>query len=162
MSQTAALEIEVAGLKGVVAQFRQEAESSRAAEESRRHHEEEEHLSEMLRDKERVEKKSERFAEVTRSLEKELRKERAISGGLLKNLEAAQKRAEEGETERAALAQRVQELEDQVRDVMFFFEAWTKIEDGEGQMAEVASGDIAIPTPAPSTQLPRRKKKGKS
>jgi len=162
--QTAALQIEVAGLKDVVAQFRQEAETSRAAataEECRRHREEEEHLSEMLRDKQRVEKKSERFAEVARSLEKELREERAVSGGLLKNLEAAQKRAEEGETERAALAQRVQELEDQVRDVMFFLEARTKIEEGEGQMAEVAGGDIAIPTPAPSTHLPGRKKKGR-
>jgi len=162
--QTAALQVEVADLKDVVAQFRQEAESSRAvaaAEESRRRREEEEHLSEMLRDKHRVEKKSERFAEVARSLEKELREERAVSGGLLKNLEAAQKRAEEGETERAALAQRVQELEDQVRDVMFFLEARTKIEEGEGEMGEVAGGDIAIPTPAPSTQPPRRKKKGK-
>ena len=115
------MQIEVTGLKDVVAQFRQEAESSRAvaaaAEESCRHREEEEHLSEMLRDKQRMEKKSERFAEVTPSLEKELREERAVSGGLSKNLEAAQKCAEEGETERAALAQRVQELEDQVRDV---------------------------------------------
>ena len=41
----------------------------------------------------------------------------------------------------------MQELEDQVRDVMFFLEAWTKIEDGEGQMAEVAGGDIAIRPP---------------
>ena len=160
--QTAALQVEVADLKDVVTQLRQEAESSRAAaaaEESRRRREEEEHLSEMHRDKQRVEKKSERFAEVARSLEKELREERAVSGGLLKNLEAAQKRAEEGETERTALAQRVQELEDQVRDVMFFLEARTKIEAGEGEMAEVAGGDVAIPTPAPLTQAPRRKKK---
>ena len=44
---------------------------------------------------------------------------------------------------RAACAQRVQELEDQVRDVMFFLEARTKIEEGEGEMVEVAgaSGD---------------------
>jgi len=84
------LQIEVTGLKDVVAQFRQEAESSRAAaEESCRHREEEEHLSEMLRDKQRMEKKSERFAEVTRSFEKEPREERAVSGGLSKNLEAA-------------------------------------------------------------------------
>ncbi len=136
--QTTALQAEVAGLKDVVAQLRQEGESSRAAavaEESRRHREEEERLSEMLRDKQR--------------------------GGLLKNLEAAQKRAEEGEVERAALARRVQELEDQVRDVMFFLEARTKIEAGEGEMAEVAGGDIAIPAAAQSTQTPRRKKKGK-
>ena len=166
--QAVSLQVEVAGLKDVVAQFRQEAESSRvaaAAEESRRHREVEERLSEMLRDKQRVEKKSERFAEVARSLEKELREERAVSGGLLKNLEAAQKRVEEGETERAGLAQRVQELEDQVRDVMFFLEARTKIEAGEGEMAEVVGGDIEVPTPLPptetQTQRPRRKKKGK-
>jgi len=163
--QTAALQAEAVGLKDVVAQLRQEAESSRtttAAEETRRRREEEECLSEMLRDKQRIEKKSERFAEVARSLEKELREERAVSSGLLKNLEAAQKRVEEGEAERTALTRRVEELEEQVRDVMFFLEARTKIEEGEGEMAEVAGGDIAVSTPAPSsTQRPRRKKKGR-
>jgi BRCA1-associated protein len=164
--QTVALQADVASLKDAVAQIRQEAESSRAtaiAEETRRRREEDERFSEMLRDKQRVEKKSERFAEVARSLEKELREERAVSNGLLKNLEAAQKRAEEGETERAELAQRAKELEDQVRDVMFFLEARTKIEAGEGEMAEVAGGDVEVPTPSsgPSTQTSRRKKKGK-
>lgn len=164
--QTVALQVEVASLKDAVAQLRQETESSRAAamaEETRRRQEEDERFSEMLRDKQRVEKKIERLAEVARSLEKELREERAVSNGLLKNLEAAQKRAEEGETERAELVQRAKELEDQVRDVMFFLEARTKIEAGEGEMAEVAGGDIAVTTPSdgPSTQTSRRKKKGK-
>lgn len=165
--QTTALQVEVSGLKSVVAQLRQEAESSRAAaaaEESRRRREEDERLSEVLRDKQRFEKKSERFVEVARNLEKELREERAVSGGLLKNLEAVQKRAEEGEAERVALAQKVKDLEDQVRDVMFFLEARTKIEGGEGDMAEVAGGDISVPTPGPSaptsaTQTPGKKKK---
>jgi BRCA1-associated protein len=164
--QTTALQVDVASLRSVITQLEQEAESSRAAaaaEESRRRREEEEHLSEMLRDKQRVEKKSERFAEVARTLEKELREERAVSSGLLKNLEAARKRVEEGEAERAALTQRVQELEDQVRDVMFFLEARTKIESGEGDMAEVAGGDISVPTPGPSSaaRTSRKKKKGR-
>lgn len=164
--QMSALQVEVAGFKDAVAQLQQEAESSRAvavADESRRRHEEEERLSEMLRDKQRVEKKSERLAEAARTLEKELREERAVSSGLLKNLEATRKRAEEGETERIALAQRVQELEDQVRDVMFFLEARTKIEAGEGDLAEVAGGDISVPTPGPSSaaQTSRKKKKGR-
>jgi BRCA1-associated protein len=60
---------------------------------------------------------------------------------LLKNLEAAQKRAEEGETEGA-------ELEDQVRDVMFFLEARTKVEAGERETAEVAGGHIMVSTPS--------------
>jgi BRCA1-associated protein len=117
-------------------------------EETRRRREEDERFSGMLRDKQRVEQKFERFAEVTCSLKKELFEERAESNGLLKNLEAAQKRAEEGGTERA-------ELEDQVRDIMFFLEARTKIEAGEGEMAEVAGGDITVSTPSsgPSTQM---------
>jgi BRCA1-associated protein len=166
--QTTSLQVEITTLKGAVMQLRQEAESSRAAvaaEESRRRREAEERLSEMLRDKLRAEKKSERSAEAARTLEKQLREERAVSSGLLKNLEAARKRAEEGETERSALAQRVQELEDQVRDVMFFLEARTKIEAGEGDMAEVAGGDVSVATPGPSSAVqrtPRKKKKGKS
>ena len=165
--QSTALQVEITNLKSVVSQLQQEAESSRAAaaaEESRRRQEEEERLSEILRDKQRFEKKSERFMGLARTLEKELQEERAVSGGLLKNLEAVQKRAEEGEAERVALARKVQELEDQVRDVMFFLEARTKIEAGEGQMAEVAGGDISVPTPGPSaptntTQTPGKKKK---
>ena len=165
--QSTALQVEITNLKSVVSQLQREAESSRAvaaAEESRRRQEEEERLSEILRDKQRFEKKSERFMGLARTLEKELQEERAVSGGLLKNLEAVQKRAEEGEAERVALARKVQELEDQVRDVMFFLEARTKIETGEGQMAEVAGGDISVPTPGPSaptstTQTPGKKKK---
>ena len=164
--QTVALQAELAGLKDVVAQLGREAESSRAAataEETRRRREEDERYAAMLHDKQRVEKKSERVAELARSLEKELREERAVSNGLLKNLEAAQKRAEEGETARAALSLRVEELEEQVRDVMFSLEARTKIEAGEGEMGEVAGGDIEVSTPGPSTQTQtaRRKKKGK-
>jgi len=68
-----------------------------------------------------------------------------------------------GEERRVALAQKVKDLEDQVRDVMFFLEARTKIEGGEGEMAEVAGGDISVPTPGPSapsaTQTPGKKKK---
>ncbi|KAH9166318.1 BRCA1-associated protein 2-domain-containing protein [Lactarius sanguifluus] len=109
-----------------------------------------------FRDKQRFEKKSERFAEVARTLEKELREERAVSGGLLKNLEAVQKRAEEGEAERVR-------SRSEVRDVMFFLEARTKIEAGEGSMAEVAGGDISVPTPqpsaGPSAKTPGKKKK---
>ncbi|KAF8489082.1 zf-UBP-domain-containing protein [Russula emetica] len=108
--QTIALHAEVASLKDAIVELRQEAESSRAvaamAEEARR------------------QQKFERFAELARSLKKELFEERAESSGLS---------AEEGETERA-------ELEDQVRDIMFFLEARTKIEAGEGEMAEVAGG----------------------
>jgi BRCA1-associated protein len=165
--QTTALQVEVASLKSVVTQLRQETESSRtaaAAEESRRRREEDERLSEMLRDKQRLEKKSGHSAEAARTLEKELREERAVSSGLLKNLEAARKRAEEGEAERAALAQRVQDLEDEVRDMMFFLEARTKIEAGEGDMAEVAGGDVLVPTQGQSSTArgSRKKKKGKT
>ncbi|KAI0305901.1 hypothetical protein B0F90DRAFT_1694372 [Multifurca ochricompacta] len=168
--QLTTLQIDVASLKDVAAQLRQEAESSRAtaaAEDSHRRREEEERYAEVLRDKQRIERKSERFAEMSRTLEKELREERAVSTGLLKNLEVTQKRAEEGETERASLAQRVQELEDQVRDVMFFLEARTRIESGEGDLAEVAGGDISVPKPGPSMPESaartsgKKKKKGK-
>ncbi|KAF8493497.1 hypothetical protein F5888DRAFT_1724606 [Russula emetica] len=102
--QTIALHAEVASLEDAVAsvELRQDAESSRAAaamaEETRRRREEDERFSGMLRDKQRVERKFKRFAEVARSLKKELFEERAESNGLLKNLEAAQKRAEEGES----------------------------------------------------------------
>jgi len=85
--QTIALHAEVASLKDAVVELRQDTESSRAAaaismaEETRRRREEDERFSGMLRDRERVEKKFERFAEVTRSLKKELFEECALKKG---------------------------------------------------------------------------------
>jgi BRCA1-associated protein len=111
------------------------------------------------RERVRVEKKAEKLTDVARRLERELHEERAVSAGLLSNLERTRLRAEEAERAREDVQVRVGELEDQVRDVMFFLEAREKIENGEGAMSEAAGGSAALPPPP--AQAPGKKKKKK-
>ena len=55
---------------------------------------------------------------------------------------------------------KVQELEDQVRDIMFFIEARDKIENGEGAASEAAGGSLEVASPPPQNGS-ARKKRGK-
>ena len=64
------------------------------------------------------------------------------------------------EKEEERWKERVKELEDQVRDVMFFLEARTKIEVGEGPESEAAGGSVELPTPSP-VSTPKKKKNTK-
>ena len=59
-------------------------------------------------------------------------------------------RAETAERGQAALEVRVGELEEQVRDVMFFLEARDKIEEGVGVVGEAKGGSVGIAPTAPS------------
>ncbi|KAI0027477.1 hypothetical protein K488DRAFT_31864, partial [Vararia minispora EC-137] len=99
------------------------------------------------RERARSERKVEKLTELARRLERELREERAVSAGLLDNLEHARQRTEEAERAREGVQARVTELEDQVRDVMFFLEAREKIENGEGAAAEAAGGSVEVRAP---------------
>jgi BRCA1-associated protein len=119
----------------------------------------EEKLSEVERDKARSEKRSEKLTELARKLEKELREERVVSEGLMENLKKAKEKVEQVGKEKADYASRVGELEDQVRDVMFFLEARNKIEAGEDGISEAAGGTLEISSNPPRSD--GKKKKGK-
>ena len=51
------------------------------------------------------------------------------------------------------------QLEDQVRDVMFFLEARDKIEGGEGEVGEAAGGSLEVIAPSEERSTPGKKKK---
>ena len=120
---------------------------------------EEARLAEMEKARVRAEKRAEKAGELARTLDKELKGERAVSEGLMKNLSVAKERAERVEQEKDELKSRVSELEDQVRDIMFFVEARSKIEQGEGGAAEAAGGSLEVVTPP--TPSAGRKGKGR-
>ncbi|KZV96389.1 zf-UBP-domain-containing protein [Exidia glandulosa HHB12029] len=132
-----------------------EYEERRRADEERRK-EEEEHLREYERDKARAEKKAERLADLARKLEHDLKEERAVSEGLMRNVAAMKAKTEAADAERADLNNRVNDLQDQLRDVMFFLEARTKIEDEGDAAAEAAGGSVVVPPPSQG-----KKKRGK-
>ncbi|KAG8220885.1 BRCA1-associated protein 2-domain-containing protein [Butyriboletus roseoflavus] len=111
-------------------------------------------------EKQKVEKRVDKAAEVARKFEKELREEKAVSEGLLKNLGKMKEKAESSERQKQEHDAKISELQDQLRDVMFFLEARTKIEQGEGAEAEAAGGSIELPPPSAPVNKKKKGKKG--
>jgi BRCA1-associated protein len=98
------------------------------------------------------------MTELARKLDKELREERAVSEGLMKNLGTLREKAEIAEKEKETIGTQVKEMEDQLRDVMFFLEARTKIENGEGGAAtEAQGGSLEVVAPPPPSSAKKKK-----
>ena len=130
-------------------------------QEARMRQEEEEKMAQIEKEKAKVDHRAEKATELAKRLEKELREERAVSEGLMKNLGKLKEKAKLADQEKDDLSNKVRELEDQVRDVMFFLEAKTKIEQGGGIESEAAGGSISVPTPPPPPTPPKRNGKKK-
>lgn len=150
--QTVELRTQVGELKSSMETLSEEFQRERIRnkeEEARIRRKEEEKAALLIKEKQKAEHRAEKVAELARKLEKELRDERAVSEGLMKNLAKLKEKAELADKEKEAFSSKVRELEEQVRDVMFFLEAKTKIEQGSGVESEAAGGSIAVPTPPP-------------
>jgi len=138
------LEATVGELKGLVTRLSTEAEEIKkreADEAEKRRMEEEARIAELERDKDKAEKKVERFVALSRRLEKELKEERAFGEGLMQNLQNLKERVEASEQQKQDFQVRIEELQDQVKDVMFYLEAQSKIAN-EG--SELAGGSIEV------------------
>jgi BRCA1-associated protein len=164
--QTAALAAQAELLHEEAERARKALDEERAAREEERRLAAEEaalRVEETEKARLRAERRAEKLGELARGLEKDLKEERAVSEGLLKNMASLKRAAEEAALEREAFNKRVQELEEQVRDVMFFLEAKTKIEEGDGVVGEAAGGSIEVHTPTTPTSIRAngKKKKGK-
>lgn len=163
--QTAELKGQVVELRGLVESLSREFEKERTGskeEATRRRKEEEARIAEVVRDKGKAANRAEKATELARKLDKELKEERAVSEGLMKNLGKMKEKFERADKEKEDYSEKIKELEDQVRDVMFFLEAKTKIEHGDGAVAEAAGGSVEIPTSVPSSpKTGTRKKKSK-
>ena len=146
------LEATVGELKGLVSRLSTEAEEARkreAEEAEKRKAEGEARIAELERDKERAEKKAEKLAGLSRKLEKDLKEERAFGEGLMQNLQNLKERVEASEQQKREFQVRIGELQDQVKDVMFYLETQSKIAN-EG--SELAGGSVEV--------RPNPKKKG--
>lgn len=133
-----------------------------AAEQERRQKEQDAQRSDLERERIKAEKRAEKMSELARKYEKELKEERAMNAGLLTKLASQKEQLEAADKEKDAVAEKVKELEDQMRDVMFFLEARDKIDKGEGIEAEAAGGSIEIVTqPVPNTPVRNGTKKKK-
>lgn len=157
--QTTQLKSQVEELRSLMEKLTRDIERERTEarqREQQRRREEDEKLEAAHREKVKAEKKAEKIAELARRFEKELKEEKAVSEGLLRNLEMMKENVERSEKQKEEYDAKISELQDELRDVMFFLEARSKIEQGEGIEAEAAGGSVELP-PA----LAAKKKKGK-
>ena len=133
----------------------------REASEARIMAEREARAAQVQKERDKAEKRAEKAIEVARKFEKELQEEKMVNEGLLKNLAIYRERSGGVEEERRNLMDKIADLEDQLRDVMFFLETKDKIEKGEGVGAELAGGslEVSVPTPAPTSSNGKKKRK---
>ena len=99
----------------------------------------------LERDKERTQRKAEKFEGMARKLEKEWREEKAMNGSLMERIEFMSAELKE-------LREANRDLSDQNRDLSFFISGQEKLKDaGE----EIQEGILSIPDP------PAQKEKGR-
>ncbi|KAK7031397.1 RING finger protein ETP1 [Favolaschia claudopus] len=161
--QTNELHSQVGELRSILERLSNEYERDKATSKedmAEKRQEEEERVASLAKDKVKAESRAEKMTELARRLDKELSTERAVSEGLMKNLGKTKERLEQLEKEKSDNLAKMEELQDQLRDVMFFLEAKTKIEQGEGVEAEAAGGSIEIASSStPKTNVKKKKKK---
>jgi len=108
-------------------------------------------VPQLTKDKDRAERKTEKFGEMARRLEKEWREEKSMNSSLLSKVEYLTKQSEERKEE-------TEELKEQLRDLMFFLEAREKLKEG-GEEVQEATVTVAE---APEKKEGKKKKgKGK-
>ncbi|KAL2918510.1 hypothetical protein HK105_201911 [Polyrhizophydium stewartii] len=133
------------------------------------HHaaQERDHLA-LLLDKQKkethgLERRLEKVMDRLGALERDIREERAINAGLLENLNDQRRAAE---LKDAALREKdtaIADLQDQLRDIMFYLETQNKVE-ASGDLAEELRGATVVgvspaaPAPGPSGRRNRKKK----
>ncbi|KII85840.1 hypothetical protein PLICRDRAFT_44258 [Plicaturopsis crispa FD-325 SS-3] len=162
--QMNSLQSKVLETLGMVERLSSEIKEERAAvreEQALRKQEADARIAEAERDKIKAEKRADKLTEVAKRLEKELREERAVSEGLMKNLAKMKERVEQADKDKADFHGKIADLEDQVRDVMFFLDAKTKIERGDNEVSEAAGGSVEVPVRPPSPRATSKKKKGR-
>lgn len=104
------------------------------------------------------------------SLSSALATERALSKGLLENLERAREREAREKEAREQMEGRVRDLEEQVRDLMVFIEVGRRIEDAAGEgteggeadaLGEARGGSVVMPPPSTNGSGDGKKRKGR-
>ena len=105
-------------------------------------------MAQLVKDKDRAERKAEKFAEMSKRLEKEWKEEKVMNSSLLEKVEYLTKQSEERLKEG-------EDLKEQIRDLMFFIDAREKLKGGGEDIQE---GTVTV-AEAPEKRE-RRKKKG--
>ncbi len=155
--QLAEMNKQIDEMKSMMELLRRDMErgrKERKEEDERRRKEEESRLAQVVQERDKADQRAQKLTQLARKLEKELKDERAVGEGLLQNLVKMREQVESAKKDKDEDQQKICDLEDQLRDVMFFLQARDKIENGDESAREAAGGSIEMHTP-----VARRKKK---
>ncbi|KAG6867996.1 hypothetical protein C0993_008603 [Termitomyces sp. T159_Od127] len=156
-SQRSYYEEEAKELRSQVTDLKEQVEqlSQRIEEDAKRRNDEEQgRLAIALKEKHRAEKAT----ELSRRLDKELKEERAVSEGLMTKMNSMKEKVERADADKGEGLAKIRELEEQMRDLMFFLETRMKIESGQGPEAELAGGSVQISSPPEASRETKKKK----
>jgi BRCA1-associated protein len=157
------LQTQLSELKCIIEQMNRDREVERELarrEENQRQAETAKQIADLEKGKGKGEQRADRMTDLAKRLEKELKEERAVTERLVENVKLMKDRLALTEQGKNECLSKIEELTEQVRDLMFFLDANSKIEQGGGVEAEAAGGSIEVVSP-PSNNSKNSKKKGK-
>jgi len=104
-------------------------------------------------------KKAGKTLQLTQKLENELKEEQLMSAGMRAQIKKLEEEKNEEKKKTAELSKEIVDIKEQLRDMMFFIEMQSKIQNKEGDTSELAGGSIVLGQPAPSAPNSQHKKK---
>ncbi|KNZ58190.1 hypothetical protein VP01_197g5 [Puccinia sorghi] len=111
------------------------------------------------KDKSTMVKKAGKTLQLTQKLENELKEEQLMSAGMRAQIKKLEEEKSEEKKKTAELSKEIVDMKEQLRDMMFFIEMQSKIQNKEGDTSELAGGSIVLGQPAPPAPNSQNKKK---
>ncbi|MBW0482483.1 hypothetical protein O181_022198 [Austropuccinia psidii MF-1] len=112
---------------------------------------------EAKQQKARLEKKKEKALQMSKKLEAELKEEQLLSEGMRQQLKKLEEEKVDQNNRTQQMEEELSELKDQLRDLMFFIDAQSKIQNENG--SELQGGSIVVRNPPPPPSRSSRKAK---
>ncbi|KAI7945646.1 hypothetical protein MJO29_012034 [Puccinia striiformis f. sp. tritici] len=96
-------------------------------------------------------KKTGKTLQISQKLENELKEEQLMSVGMRAQIKKLEEEKHEEKSKTLELSKEIVDIKEQLRDMMFFIEMQSKIQNNEGGTSELQGGSIVVGKPASST-----------
>ncbi|KAA1092746.1 hypothetical protein PGT21_012799 [Puccinia graminis f. sp. tritici] len=110
------------------------------------------------KEKSTMAKKAGKTAQLSQKLENELKEEQIMSAGMRAQIKKLEEEKNEEKKKTEELSKEIVDIKEQLRDMMFFIEMQSKIQNNDGGTSELQGGSIVIGKPASSTPKSKGKK----
>ncbi|KAJ5485310.1 RING finger protein ETP1 [Penicillium diatomitis] len=117
-----------------------------------------ESLPSMERERERLEKRAEKFEALARRMEKDWREEKTINASLMEKLDHVTSEKSGLKNQVDTLKAEILDLQEQNRDLTFFISSSQKLQ-GAGE--DIEQGTVSVPAPPPAESAKKKRNRGK-